>query len=145
MLRNSLIVGTALAVALCMSGLTMTHAADSPAKKRRVVLQVSEDDSHTWRHALNIAENMPRNAGKDPVEIRIVAMSPGIKFVENGSSAEDRLQALIKNGVSIVACGTTMSYLKWGADRLIRGVTIVPAGALEIVDLQNDGWAYIKP
>jgi len=141
---RSLITSVTLALAFTLAGNVL--ASDAPPQKRRVVLQVNDNDEKTWKHALTLAENMQVNAGgKDKIEVEIVAMSPGIKMVEKDSSVADRVSKAAENGILVRACAYTMSVISWGTEKLASGVKTVPFGALEIVDRQNEGWAYIKP
>jgi len=135
-------VALALALALACNAL----AADASPHKRRVVLQVSDDDQETWEQALKLAENMLENAGgKDRIDIQIVAFSPGIGMVVNDSSVAGRVSKAAENGIQVRACAYTLGVRKLTPDKLAPGVKTVPFGALEIVDKQNEGWAYIKP
>jgi len=141
---KSLITSVTLALAFTLAGNVL--ASDASPQKRRVVLQVNDNDEKTWKHALTLAENMQVNAGgKDKIEVEIVAMSPGISMVGNNSSVADRVSKAAENGILVRACGNTMSVIGWGPEKLASGVKTVPFGALEIVDRQNEGWAYIKP
>lgn len=139
-----LISNVALALVLTLAGNAL--AADTSPQKRRVVLQVSDDNKETWEQALKLAENMLENAGgKDKIDIQIVAMSPGIGMVLNDSSVAGRVSRAAKNGIQMRACAYTLSVRRLSPDKLAPGVKTVPFGALEIVDKQNEGWAYIKP
>jgi len=141
---KSILTGVTMALTLTLAG--NVFAADAAPQKRRVVLQVNDNDEKTWNHALALAENMQVNAGgKDKIEVEIVAMSPGIRMVGDDSSARDRVSKAAENGILIRACGYTMSAIRWGPEKLAPGVKVVPFGALEIVDKQIEGWAYIKP
>ncbi|HZF19295.1 MAG TPA: DsrE family protein [Burkholderiales bacterium] len=134
----------ALALALTLAGNAL--ADDTSPQKRRVVLQVSDDDEETWEQALKLAENMLENGGgKDKIDIQIVAMSPGILMVVNGSSVAGRVSKAANNGIQMRACAYTLSVRHMSADKLAPGVKTVPFGALEIVDKQKEGWSYIKP
>ncbi len=71
---KSLITSVALALAFTLGANVL--ASDAPPQKRRVVLQVNDDDDKTWKHALTLAENMQLNAGgKDKIEVEIVAQA----------------------------------------------------------------------
>ena len=143
---KSIMTAIALMLVLGVTGHDVSVAADGPQTKRKVVMQVNDDESKTWGHALTLAENMQKNAGgRDNIEIEIVAMSPGIRMVGNDSSVADRVSAAINNGIAVTACGNTMKAVRWGEDKLAPGVRVVPFGALEIIDKQHEGWAYIKP
>jgi len=139
-----LISKVALALALTLAGNAL--AADPSPQKRRVVLQVNEDDEDTWDQALKLAENMLENAGgKDKIDIQIVAFSPGILMVVNDSSVAGRVSKAAASGIQVRACAYTLGVRHLSPDKLAPGVKTVPFGALEIVDKQQEGWAYIKP
>lgn len=135
-----------VALVLTLGSAVNSLAADGAPAKRQVVLQVNEDNEKTWNHALTLAKNMQKNSGgKDGIDIEIVAMSPGIKMVADDSTVANRVTEAAENGIMIRACGNTMKAIHWDKDRLAEGVVVVPFGALEIIDKQQQGWAYIKP
>jgi intracellular sulfur oxidation DsrE/DsrF family protein len=139
-----LISKVALALVLTLAGNAL--AADASPQKRRVVLQVNDDDEETWEQALKLAENMLENAGgKDKIDIQIVAFSPGILMVVNDSSVAGRVSKAAASGIRVRACAYTLGVRRISPDKLAPGVKTVPFGALEIVDKQKEGWAYIKP
>jgi uncharacterized protein len=141
---KSLMAGVTLALTLTLASNVL--AADASTQKRRVVIQVSDNDEKIWSHALSLAENMQVNSGgKDKVDIEIVAMSPGIKMVGKDSSASERVSKAVEKGILVRACGFAMSVMHWGPEKLAPGVEIVPFGAIEVVDKQHEGWSYIKP
>lgn len=143
---KSIQTAIALMLFLGVAGHGVSVAADAPQTKRKVVMQVNDDESKTWSHALTLAENMQKNAGgRDNIDIEIVAMSPGIRMVGNDSSVADRVSVAVSNGIVVAACGNSMRAVRWGEDKLVPGVRVVPFGALEIIDRQQEGWAYLKP
>jgi len=50
---------------------------------------------------------------------------------------------LLKRGVHIEVCGTTMKKNKWTKEDLIPGVVVVPGAYARLVDLQLQGFAYV--
>ncbi len=54
-------------------------SASQPDAKHKVVFQVSDNDPAKWNLALNNAQNVQRDLGKENVEIEIVAYGPGLK------------------------------------------------------------------
>ena len=95
-------------------------------------------------------------------DVRIVFVAHGIRFVtddklsgtpfeEDAAMAErrannaGRLEALRSvQGVKLELCNITRSEIGLAEERLYKGVTLVPSGVVEIAQLQNDGFAYIK-
>jgi len=47
--------------------------------------------------------------------------------------------------VEFIACGNTMKTYHIKKDELIKGVEIVTAGIVELIEKQRDGWTYIRP
>ncbi len=62
----------------------------------------------------------------------------------SGNPNKDLINTLMKNGISIELCGTTMANNKWTAANLLPGIKILEKGAyVRITDLQMQGYAYI--
>lgn len=134
----------AVALALALAGNAL--AADTSSEKRRVIMQVNDDDQDTWDQALRLAENMQQNSGgKDKIDIEIAAFGPGVLMLLSDSAVASRVTKVAESGVQIRACAYTLSARKLSPDRLAPGVKTVPFAALEVVDKQKEGWSYIKP
>lgn len=133
---------------LLVLGLAGPFAAAQSAEKTAkpgVVIQVSENDPAIWNLALNNAKNLKSALGKDKVDVEIVAYGPGIHMLEFNSEAAPRLTDARADGVALVACGNTMKGQKLTEKDLADDVKVVPAGVVEIMNKQREGWAYIKP
>jgi hypothetical protein len=113
--------------------------------KNRVVIQVSDNDPVKWNLALNNARNLQAGLGKDNVEIEIVAYGPGLNMVKTGSAVASRVDEGVLSGLNIVACQNTMANQKVGKDQILPGVNSVPAGVVEIMRRQQQGWSYLRP
>jgi intracellular sulfur oxidation DsrE/DsrF family protein len=133
---------SAMALILALSAGTAVNAAD---KKSGIVIQVSDNSAATWNLALNVAKNVQQDLGKDKVDVEIVAFGPGLGMLKMDSEVGPRLAAASKDGVMLSACGNTMKKTKVSEKDLHPGVKVVPAGAIEIMNKQLAGWAYIKP
>ena len=53
------------------------------------------------------------------------------------------ISTLLKSGVRLEICGTTMKKNGWTKDDLLPGVVVVPGAFARIVDLQLQGFAYV--
>ncbi len=137
-----------MAATLLMTGLigavTTIQAADKTGKSSAVI-QVSENNPAIWNLALNNAENIQEALGKENVNIEIVAYGPGINMLKFDSETAPRLKKASADGVALIACGTTMRKQKLTAKDLDEHIKVVPAGVIEIMNKQREGWAYIKP
>ena len=57
---------------------------------------------------------------------------------------EVELEALKAKGVNFVVCENTMKQRKIEKSKFIQSATYIPAGIIEIVEKQEQGWSYVK-
>lgn len=114
-------------------------------KKHKVVIQDSDAEPAKWNLALNNAKNVQEDLGAAQVDIEIVAYGPGIGMLKLDSVANSRVAEAAKAGISIVACENTMRNLKLSRDDMNPVASYVPAGVVQLMARQSEGWAYIRP
>jgi len=127
-------------------GASLVSADDAPPHK--IVIQVSTDDARTQKIALNNAINLQKNYGMDNVAIEIVAYGPGLSLLTTKSKQADRVKSLAIQNITFSACGNTMKKIEKKTGKkpaLVDGVVVVKAGAARILDLQETGYAYLRP
>jgi intracellular sulfur oxidation DsrE/DsrF family protein len=125
----------------------------SERKQHRVVIQVSENDPKIMNLALNNAENLAKSYEQsgEAVQIEIVAYGPGLNMVRSDTSpVKDRLAALVgrPQPITFTGCGNTMSAQSKQEGKeisLLPETHLVPTGIGRIVQLQEQGWTYIRP
>ena len=115
------------------------------AKPNRVVMQVSDNDPGKWNLALNNAKNLQADLGAGNVEIEIVAYGPGIGMLKADSIVGNRIGDALGQGVKVSACENTMHGQKLVKADMLDGIGYVPAGVVEIMRKQQQGWAYLRP
>lgn len=121
-------------------------APQAPAKKKfQFVLHVSDEDPKIWRQALQNAEAMQRNMGRENVDVEIVANGYGLDMLKNESKVADLINGALDRSVDVVACGETMERTGVKKSDLIGGVRVVKGGLPEIALKVRAGWTYIKP
>lgn len=116
-----------------------------PTARERVVIQVSDGDPAKWNLALNVAGNVQQAFGKDKVDVAIVAYGPGIGMLKAMAPTEARVTGAMSQGVSVLACENTMRNSKLVKADMNPGISYVAAGVVEIMRLQREGWAYMRP
>ena len=124
---------------------TATHRVDAAPHADRIVVQVSDNDPAKWNLTLNNARNVQTDLGEKNVEIEIVAYGPGLNMLKTGSPVAQRIDESVMRGMKIVACENTMKAQKVTRDQILPGVDYVPAGVVEIMRKQQEGWAYLRP
>lgn len=111
----------------------------------KVVFQVSDNDPAKWNLTLNNVKNIQAALGADNVDIEIVAYGPGINMLKFDTPVGNRIQAAVQSKVKVAACENTMEAQKLAREDMQPAISYVPAGVVEIVRLQQQGYAYIKP
>ncbi len=118
------------------------------AETQKVVIQVSSDDPRTQTIVMNNAVNVQKALGMDNVEVEIVAYGPGLSMLTANGKQAQRVSSLAMQDISFSACGNTMAKIekkKGKKPQLAEGVKVVPAGVIRIMELQQQGYAYIRP
>jgi len=145
-LAQGLILGAMITLAHMAVASSPAKSEDGPAHK--LVIQVSSADPVTHKLALNNAVNMQQAYGMDNIAIEIVAYGPGLTLLTDKSTESQRVASLAMQDITFSACGNTMKKVakKSGSmPVLIDGVQVVPAGVQRIMELQEGGYAYIRP
>ena len=134
-----------------LAGITslLVRPAQAAGQHHRVVFQVSSSDPGTMNLAINNMTAMRRlyEERGETVGIELVAYGPGLTMLREGMSpVKDRLDGL--KGVTLSACENTMRAVEKAEGQpvqLLAQARTVPAGVVRLVELQEQGWAYIRP
>ena len=129
--------------------LVLTAGVPSPSfaqqQRAKVVLQVSESDPAKWNLALNNAKNIQTDLGAANVDIEVVAYGPGIGMLKADSVVGNRVDEALAAGVKVLACENTMRNQKLAKDDMLGKVGYISSGVVEIMQKQQQGWAYVRP
>lgn len=117
-------------------------------KPHKVVIQVSSGDPVTQKIALNVAVNVQKSYGPDAVDVEVVAFGPGLSIMTPKSKESTRIPDLAMQEITFSACGNTIKKVtkKSGKEpKLVEGVRVVPAGAVRIMELHENGYTVLRP
>lgn len=147
--RSSLVTAAAV-VCWLLAGCAATSGgqpatSQAAAPRHKVVFQVSEGDPKKWNLTLNNVKNVQHDLGAANVDVEIVAYGPGIGMIKADSVAGNRVQEALAEGVKVVACENTMHNMKLSKADMLSGLGYVPAGVVELMSKQREGYAYIRP
>jgi len=146
-LNSRFLVALITGLCLILGAAQSSFAADS-TKKHKVVIQVSTDDPKVQAIALNNAVNVQKLMGIDNIEIEIVAYGPGLGLLTPKSKEAERVKSLAVQDITFSACGNTMAKIEKKTGKkvqLTEGVKVVEAGVARIMELQEQGYSYIRP
>lgn len=133
------LLGMLLMLGMSSLPFTAAHAND----KQGVVIQVSDNDPAKWNLTMNVVKNL--QAAMKDVNIEVVVFGPGINMLKFDSEVANRLDQAKKDGVEVKACQNTMKAQKLTEKDMHPSVGYVPAGVVEIVQKQKQGWGYVSP
>ena len=162
--------GNAVGVAACLMALLMaapsSAATQEPkqttqkskrsvadTKQHRIVLQVNTNEPATMNLALNNATNVAqyyKDRG-EKVAIEIVTYGPGLHMLRNDTSpvkARIETLALSTPEISYKACGNTQENMQKAEKTdipIIPQAQVVSSGVVRVMELQEQGWSYVKP
>jgi hypothetical protein len=119
----------------------------------KVAIHVDQNDPQVMNMALNNVANVISyyESVGDTVEVEVVAYGPGLNmFVEGKSPVEDRIStmSLELDNLSFAACGNTHRAMSAKAGKdvpLMSEATVVPSGVVRLIELQENGYAYVRP
>lgn len=120
----------------------------SASEMKHVVIQVSSNDPTTQKIALNNAVNLQKLYGMDNVIVEIVAYGPGLGLMTKANENATRVESLAMQNINFSACMNTMKKVEKKTGKkpaLSEGVNTTPSGIARIVELQGEGYAYIRP
>ena len=122
-------------------------------KPHRLILQVNSNEPAMMNLALNNASNVVqyyRDLG-EKVSIEVVTFGPGLHMLrEDTSPVKARIETLALSSpeISFKACGNTrenMSKVENKEIPLISEAKVVKSGVVRVLELQEQGWTYVKP
>jgi uncharacterized protein len=122
----------------------MAHG-QGPASANKVVVQVSDADTGKWNLALNNVRNLQTDLGAQNVDIEVVAYGPGIGMLKADSVVASRIKDAVDQGIKFAACENTMRGQKLTKGDMLTTTGYVPAGVVEIMQKQQQGWVYLRP
>ena len=128
-------------------------AAPAPAAQHKVAIQVNQNDKAVMDLALNNVRNIAEYYKEkgETVAIEVVAYGPGLHMLRADTSpVKDRIapMALENSSVTFIACGNTQANQSKAEGKpvtLISEAKVVPSGVVRLMELQKQGYAYIRP
>jgi len=144
-----------LAVAALLSMPLVSGSLAADAKTHRVSIQVDQNDPQLMNLALNNATNVIEyyRAKNEDVDVDIVTYGPGLHMLRDDTSpVKDRIKRLkelaFPGKIQFSACNNTkqnMEKSEGKAVSIISDATIVPSGVVRLMELQEQGWSYVRP
>jgi hypothetical protein len=131
----------------------MAQSSTAQTKDHGLILQVNTNDPAAMNLALNNAMNVTqyyKDLG-EKVKIEVVAFGPGLHMLrEDTSPVKARIEtmALSTPEISFKACGNTQENMHKAENReipIIPQAQVVKSGVVRVMQLEEQGWTYVKP
>jgi len=122
-------------------------------RAHHLILQVNTNEPAMMNLALNNATNVEqyyKNLG-EKVEIEVVTFGPGLHMLRDDTSpVKDRIKAIADKtpSISFKACGNTQDNMHKAEHKdipLVAQATLVKSGVVRVMELQEQGWTYVRP
>lgn len=148
--RRRLLTGGVAAMGAWWAGAAQAQNKTATSAKRgkpnKLVIQVSDNDPAKWGLALNNANNVLSDlGGAKNVDLEIVVYGPGIGMLKLDSPVATRIAGALSSGIKVVACENTMTAQKLAQADMLPDIGYVPAGVVELMRKQQQGYAYVRP
>ena len=103
-------------------------------------------DEARFAMALGNINNYLAALNGEPCTVVLLANGGAARFLAKKDYAQaEAIEKLAAAGVSFRVCANAMKKVPLTNDDLLPCAEVVPAGVVEIVRLQREGFAYIKP
>ena len=121
--------------------------------KHRLAIHVDQNDAQVMNLALNNASNVIEyyRAKNEDVDVDIVTYGPGLHMLRADTSpVKERIapMALENSNLAFIACGNTQanqSKAEGKPVKLLSEAKVMPSGVVRLMELQKQGYAYIRP
>lgn len=143
---NAMLV-TILACTLGICAVGLSRAAETVQNLHRVVMHLNSGDEKVQRGALNNIRNLYQEVGREHVRVELVVHGAGLTLLTKKDStlASELAQLKAAYDVEFTACSNTMKAQGLTRADLIDQVDRTTPAMVRLIELQEQGWIYIKP
>ncbi|ABW19436.1 DsrE family protein [Alkaliphilus oremlandii] len=106
------------------------------------------DEINKWKLLLGNVSNLLNGIDNEKLYIEVLANSEAVKYYDTNQDLDvdiNTMESLNKKGVKFVACNNALKAYDIKQENIIHFIDIVPAGVVELVKKQSEGYFYLKP
>jgi len=104
-----------------------------------------DHDSQALEIAFSNIKNYYTFFAKHKPSVTLVVNGPGAKLLVKSGKYVEQLREISRLGATIKVCNNAVHHFEIDPEQLCPECIVVPAGVVEIVELQNKGFSYVKP
>jgi len=143
----NVILVTLLVGALSASVAGISGAAETSQDPHRVVMHVNSGDEKVQRGALNNIRHLYQEVGREHLHVELVVHGAGLTLLTKKDSTLSTEVEQLKTAydVEFTACSNTMKAMNLTTRDLVEQVDRTVPAMVRLMELQEQGWVYIKP
>jgi intracellular sulfur oxidation DsrE/DsrF family protein len=123
--------------------LNAQNAVKETGPEHKIIFQLTSGDTTAHKQLMKQFNNIL--SVSPTTKIEVVCHGAGLDMLVSGKTiVEDKIKALAEKGVIFNACEFSIKERKVDRSKIISSSGFVPAGIVEIVIKQEQGWSYIK-
>lgn len=103
------------------------------------------DEKEKWSLLLINVRNLLLSCEKEDLEIEVMANADAVEAYTEDFELSNVMRKQNAKGIRFVACDNAIKAHNMKREEILDFVELVPVGVLEIVERQQEGFAYIKP
>jgi uncharacterized protein len=140
---------------IALLSMAFSSAVFAQGKTHRIAVHVDQNDPQVMNMALNNVTNIIEyyRGRNEEVSVEVVAYGPGLHMLRADTSpVQDRIKHLkdmaFPGKIQFSACNNTkqgMEKTEGHAISILPDATIVPSGVVRLMELQEQGWSYVRP
>ncbi|WP_232363730.1 DsrE family protein [Desulfogranum japonicum] len=113
----------------------------------KAVFHIDLDEEKRLGIALANVTNLLKAVKGKPYDLVILVNGPAVTLLaeEDRVSHKETIKALQKESVAFKVCNNALTKFNIAPQNIVDGFEVVPAGIVELIELQREGYAYIKP
>ncbi|GBE00121.1 DsrE/DsrF-like family protein [bacterium BMS3Abin07] len=113
----------------------------------KVVFHMDMDNTPTFELAVGNIANLQKDVGPENARVSLLANGNAVKhFVKEANIKYlSLLEELHTKGVKFYLCNNSLNKHGLKKEQMFDFCEVVPAGVTKLVELQKEGYAYIKP
>lgn len=113
----------------------------------KAVFHINMDDEKALAIALVNVTNLLKNVNGKPYDLVVLFNGPAVNAMveKNCVNHSTKILELQKESVSFKVCNIALEKFEINTQELVAGCEVIAAGIVHLIDLQNEGYAYIKP
>jgi uncharacterized protein len=142
-------------ITVALLSMAFASTAFAEGKIHHLAIHVDQNDPAIMNMALNNVTNVIEyyRGKNEEINIEVVAYGPGLHMLRADTSpVQDRIKHLkdmaFPGKIQFSACNVTkqnMEKAEGHAISILPDATVVPSGVIRLMELQEQGWNYVRP